>query len=156
MHKLKQQLIPIAPELQLAILMEGTCILVWIQPPPLPSSPATRPLLLKIPFNQRHYWHSLFSLGISNTMYMQSMEPLGHEHVVHKMCVLRLVQKLKNSYLFFFHKALIKDKINILKENSHLPSNLRMDFTKLNVQTCTYDLVCYTAIFSVITQRHIR
>ena len=34
-------------------------------------------------------------------MYMQSVEPLGHEHVVHKMCVLRLGQKLKNSYLFF-------------------------------------------------------
>ena len=49
MHELKQQPIPIAPELQLAILMEGTCILVWIQPPPLPSFPATRPLLLKIP-----------------------------------------------------------------------------------------------------------
>jgi len=39
MHKLKQQPIPIAPELQLAILMEGTCILVWIQPP----SPALLP-----------------------------------------------------------------------------------------------------------------
>ena len=102
MRKLKQQPIPIAPELQLAILMEVTCILVWIQPPPPPSFPATRPLLLKIPFNQRHYWHSLFSLGISNAMYMQSMEPLGHEHVVHKMCVLMLIQKLKSSYLFFF------------------------------------------------------
>ena len=104
MHKLKQQPIPIAPELQLAILMEGVCVLVWIQPPPLPSSPATRPLLLKIPFNQRLViGNSLFSLGISNTMYMQSMEPLGHEHVVHKMCVLMLIQKLKSSYLFFFH-----------------------------------------------------